>query len=610
MSEHNSNNPSTVLDQLQAIYQLLDQLASRSSDEAASSVSEIKTRLDLLQANMKDDSHQTRLAALYNVSSALGSSLNTDEVLNQVMDSVIQLTGAERGFLMLSDEKDELELKVARNFERQTLDQADMQVSRTVIRDVFQSGEAVVTTDAQADDRFSNQDSVVMYGLRSILCVPLRARGTIIGVIYVDNKVRSGLFTKEDREMLDAFAVQAAVAIENAALYSRTDAALAERIAELETLQEIDRELNTGLDFERVLDLTLDWAIRGTQAQEGWIATRSEENNQMVVVAGSGKGTYLNTDARDLAPALLEGRAVFHSGGTDPLPARLVVPARREGQTIALLGVLRTGKPFSKEAEQFLLRLAEHAALAIENTRLYRAVQEANLAKSQFVSLVSHELKNPMTTIRGYADLMWQGVVGEINEKQHEFLGTILSNVDQMARLVSDLSDISRIEVGRMKIDCGEVQLDRYIQETVTEMNPLFETKSQVVRLELPEGLPLVLADRTRLVQVLTNLLSNAHKYTPEEGMITVSVKTEDQFVRVIVQDNGIGLSEEDLNRLFSQFFRSEDPVVRDQPGWGLGLNVTQQLVQLMGGEIDAESQLGDGSTFWFTLQVAGRSTV
>jgi signal transduction histidine kinase len=606
MPENNTPDRETIVqEQLATIRQILGQLASLCDGEAAQSVSELQTRLDLLQANLKDDRDQMRLSALYDVSSALGSSLNTEEVLNQVMDSVIQLTGAERGFLMLTDESGELELKAARNIERQTLNQAEMQVSRTVIGDVFQSGAAVVTTDAQADDRFSSQDSVVMYGLRSILCVPLRARGKIIGVVYVDNKVRSGLFTHEDREMLDAFATQAAVAIENAELYSRTDAALGERIAELETLQEIDRELNTGLDFERVLDLTLNWAVRGTQAQEGWIATLDEEVDQMIVVAGSGKGTRLNAQAQDLAPAIHAGKPVIHSGGTDPLPARLVVPARREGQTIALLGVLRTGKPFSGEAEQFLLRLAEHAALAIENTRLYRAVQDANLAKSQFVSLVSHELKNPMTTIRGYADLMSQGVVGEVNEKQLEFLGTILSNIDQMARLVSDLSDISRIEVGRMKIDPGKVQLDRYLQEITADMNPQFDAKAQTVILDLPDDLPQVLADRTRLVQILNNLLSNAQKYTPAGGEIVLTAAPEGEYVRVTVQDNGIGMNEEDLAKLFTQFFRSENSIVRDQPGWGLGLNVTQQLVHLMGGEIGAESELGDGSTFWFTLPIS-----
>jgi signal transduction histidine kinase len=549
---------------------------------------------------------QPRLVALYEVSRALGSSLQVDDVLNQVMDAVIQLTGAERGFIMLVDpDSGELDLQAARNIERQTLDRDDMQVSRTVIQNVIRTQKGVVTTNAQEDARFSGQESVMMYGLRSILCVPLLARGASIGVVYADNKIKTGVFIEDDLELLAAFATQAAVAIENARLYTRTDMALAERVAELETLLEIDRQLNSGLDFERVLDLTLDWAVRGTQARDGWIAIKNEDGTSMTVVAGPSKGTVLNTESRDIAPAVYEGRPVFRPGGTNNLPARLVVPVRRENKTIALLGVQRAGKPFPSEAENFLQRLSEHAAVSIQNTRLYEAVQQANTAKSQFISVVSHELKIPMTSIRGYADLLRQGTVGEVNDQQVQFLDTIRTNVDRMASLVSDLSDISRIETGRLRIEIGELPLERYVRETAAGLRPQFEEKDQTLIFDLPEDLPPVRSDRTRLVQVLTNLLSNAIKYTPKGGRITVAAQLEAGIVRISVSDTGIGMSEEDLSRLFTQFFRSEDPAVREQPGWGLGLNVTLRLVELLNGKIGVDSTLGEGSTFWFTQPLA-----
>lgn len=591
---------------LQALRQAVQKLLTQVNGPAAEAAREVHARVELLAGALQPSDEHRRLAALYEVSRALGSSLNVDEVLNQVMDSVIQLTGAERGFLMLLDpETGELDLRAARNFERRNLDRDDMQVSRTVIQEVVRTGQGVVTTNAQTDERFAGQQSVMMYALRSILCVPLRARGEITGVVYVDNKIKSGVFDQQDLEMLEAFAAQAAVAIENARLYTRTDEALARRVAELETLQEIDRELNTTLDFQRVLDLTLDWAVRVTEAESGWIAIRSEDG-PMTVVAGEGKGTLLNPNARDLAPALKEGRPVFRRGGTDGLPARLVVPVRREGQVVALIGVQRRARPFSREAETFLQRLAEHAAIAIENTRLYQAVKAANEAKSQFISIVSHELKIPMTSIRGYADLIRKGAAGPVSEQQAQFLETIRSNVDRMAALVSDLSDISRIETGRLKIELGDVPLAEYVRETVNGLRPQIEAKRQTLTLDLPEDLPLVRTDRTRLVQILTNLVSNAHKYTPEGGSITVRARREGEMVRVSVVDTGIGMSEEDQARLFSQFFRSEDPMVREQPGWGLGLSVTKRLVELLGGEIGVESELGKGSTFWFTLPVAG----
>src|SRR3990170_4576017 len=308
--------------------------------------------------------------------------------------------------------------------------------------------------------------------------------------------------------------------------------------------------------------------------------------------------------------------------------ARLTLPVRREEETIAWIGVQRDGKPFATDAEAFLQRLAEHAAVAIENTRLYQAVQQANLAKSQFISVVSHEIKIPMTSIRGYADLIRIGTAGPVNDQQSQFLEAIRNNVDRMATLVSDLSDISRIETGRLRMEFSAVALDRYLRETASGLMPQIEAKRQSLLFELPEALPAVWVDPARLVQVLTNLLSNANKYTPEGGEITACAAAEPagrlapagcrppgrrpergspepDFVKVSIRDNGLGMSLEDQAGLFRQFFRSESPAVREQAGWGLGLNVTRLLIQGMGGEIGVQSELGKGSTFWFTLAIA-----
>jgi signal transduction histidine kinase len=584
----------------------VDALAAAGSSPDPGLLLRLKEQLNALQVAGLHNGEQARLAALYHVSSVLGSSLQLAEVLNQVMDAVIQLTGAERGFLILRDGPGgDLRLQAARNLEGKSLDQDDMQISRTLVQQVLHSGQGVVTTNAQRDARFSNQQSVMTYALRSILCVPLRARGEVSGAIYVDNKIKAGVFNDRDLEMMAAFASQAAVAIENARLYTQTDAALAERVAELETLQQIDRQLNTGLDLDRVLDLTLNWALRGTQADSGWIALRPDASSPPVIVAGDGKGASLNPDSPEIAPALQRGEFVTHPADPGRLPYRLIAPVHRETRINALIGVQRRAAPFTPEAEAFLRRLAEHSALALENTRLYQAVQQANLAKSQFVSLVSHELKNPMTSIRGFADIIRQGMTGAVSTQAHEFLDTIVDNVDQMAALVSDLSDISRIETGRLRLQLAAVPLARYLQETVGAMRPQIDARRHTLTLDVDPDLPAVYADRTRLVQIITNLLSNACKYTPEGGRLSLAAHLRQPHVHVAVTDSGIGMSQEDLGRLFTQFFRSEDPAVREQPGWGLGLNVTRRLVELQGGEMGVSSEPGRGSTFWFTLPVA-----
>ncbi|HUS83705.1 MAG TPA: GAF domain-containing protein, partial [Anaerolineales bacterium] len=229
---------------------------------------------------------ETRLAALFKVCRALGSSLEINEVLQETMDSVIQLTGAERGFLMLANpETGELTFEAARNFQQENLNKGEMEVSHSVIQDVIRSGEGILTTNAQFDDRFSKQDSITRFALRSILCLPLRTHGEVIGVIYIDNKIRSGAFNKNDRELLEIFAVQAAIALENARLYTRVDTELAKRVSELETLRHIDKELNTGLDFTRVLELTLEWALRSTESEDGCIGLLGKSGS-LSILAG------------------------------------------------------------------------------------------------------------------------------------------------------------------------------------------------------------------------------------------------------------------------------------------------------------------------------------
>ena len=170
-----------------------------------------------LTAQLKE--HEN-LTALYNVSQIVNSTLDLSEVLNLTMDLIIQVTGAERGFLMLIDnETSELTFRVARNMDRETIAGSSFEISRSVVDRVAQEGEPILTTNAQADPRFSAQASVVSYSLRSILCVPLRVKGKITGVIYADNRIKTGLFSEGDRRLLAAIADQAAVAIENARLF-------------------------------------------------------------------------------------------------------------------------------------------------------------------------------------------------------------------------------------------------------------------------------------------------------------------------------------------------------------------------------------------------------
>lgn len=229
----------------------------------------------------------------------------------------------------------------------------------------------------------------------------------------------------------------------------------------------------------------------------------------------------------------------------------------------------------------------------------------ANKSKSEFVSVVSHELKLPMTSIKGYSDLMLSGATGALNENQSNFLTTIRNNVNRMATLVSDLTDISRLESGNLRIEPRAVPVWDVIDEVVTLTRTQLEQKKQTLTLDIPEGLPKAWCDRNRLAQVLTNLISNANKYTPEGGLLTVQALQVDGMIQIKVQDNGLGMTPEDQEKLFSKFFRSADEKVREAPGTGLGLSITKNLIELQGGKIWFESEFRKGTTFYFTTPIA-----
>jgi signal transduction histidine kinase len=226
--------------------------------------------------------------------------------------------------------------------------------------------------------------------------------------------------------------------------------------------------------------------------------------------------------------------------------------------------------------------------------------------RQQFVSHVSHELRVPMTSILGYTDLLRKGIFGPVNEQQLNFLNIIRSNVERMAALVTDLSDLSKLNAGSLTLEFESFGLLDVVDSVARNLQPAFSGKSQSLEIALPADSPQVYADPKRLGQVLTRLLENANRYTAIGGSIRVNIVCNGKTTRLEVKDSGIGISPEDQSRLFEPFFRSDHPAVREGPGWGLSLSVSKRLVEQMGGEIGVASMLGEGSTFWFTVPVIG----
>jgi signal transduction histidine kinase len=232
-------------------------------------------------------------------------------------------------------------------------------------------------------------------------------------------------------------------------------------------------------------------------------------------------------------------------------------------------------------------------------------------ARLQFIDLVAHELKQPMTAIQGYTTLLRLGMGGELNETQRQFVDVIHANVGRMGSLVNNLLEISRLEAGRIRLEFARVDLKTVVEEVVTAARSEIDARDHVLQIDLAEGLPQAWGDRQRLAQILTHLLSNACRYTPQGGTIRIAVdlchapQLPAGHLRVSVTDTGIGLTPEEIASL-DKFFRADHDFVQQQAGSGLGVPIARGLVALHGGEFWVESEPQRGSTFSFTVPPAG----
>ncbi len=551
----------------------------------------------------------SRFEALYTVSRVLGTSLDLQTVLNQVMDAVVQLTGAERGFVMLRDDDGDLKIKVARNYDQRTVSADQFNYSRSIASYVMERGEAVLTTNALEDPRFSGHASVITQSLRSIMVAPLRARGALIGIAYVENRVITGLFKPDDLATLEMLAAQASVGIDNAMLFSATDEALARRLDELSQLRAIDLKLSEKLDLEATIAYTLEAACNLTRATEGYLGMVQADTMHIVAnhhyieqTSRSNKRIHLDDIYPQVKEVVETGNPLTFDAGQYGLQTVLALPILRNRVVIGVLTLKREdGTSFTSDQCEIVERVISRAAIAIENARLYAAVQLADKAKSEFVGIVAHDLKSPMTSILGYADLTLMHK-DNLTERQVTYLTRVHDTVKRMEILVSDLSDISRIESGQFYMDVSSVSVNSIIETAIETITPQMQARKHHLKQEIEPNLPDLKTDFYRLLQVLTNLLSNACKYTPDAGTITLRVQREGPRVRFEVQDTGIGLSKKSLQMLGTKFWRAEDEYTRSQPGTGLGFAITTALVKQMGSPMDITSEMGKGSQFSFTV--------
>lgn len=637
-TERETTGLATMLQEsMQAVQQTLEQPSGVSLSQLTATIQEWQ-RLVAELAN--EPAQEAELSTLYETIRALNSSLDLTETLGLVMDSLIQLTGAERSCLMLFDSEGNLEIQAARHFDQKNVAAADLELSYTVVRDALEGGQPVLTTNAQLDPRFSAQDSVVSFQLRSIVCVPLHVRERTIGALYLDNRLRSGVFSESNLPMLVAFANQAAVSIENARLFEAEQ----KQREMTEALGQAAAVVNSTLDLDQVLDHILEQVERvvpGDTFNIMLLKGQEEEENVawMVRMRGyqnrvpEGQSTNLRIPVAkfpNLVKMMRTGKpVVVPNTAVDPnwVPAKdqewrlsyVAAPILIADQAVGFLNVngTRPGQ-FGPADAQRMEVFAHHAATALENARLYQEsrlqadelaatvakLRELDHLKSEFIQNVSHELRTPLSVVQGYVSLLNAGELGGLQPEQQESVKAIYRRVQALSDMVEDITLIMDVETNPPALE--PVPLNSLVGDAVQGFQLAVEQAQITLRTEIPPSLPFVNGSPTHLRRVIDSLLSNAVKFTPAGGKIVVQLRQESDQIVLRVADTGIGIPPDQQARIFDRFYQVDGSASRRYEGMGLGLALVKEVIEAHGGTIDVDSVVGKGSIFTVALPISG----
>jgi signal transduction histidine kinase len=487
----------------------------------------------------------------------------------------------------------------------------------------------------KADPEYTFVEAQKLGGYRTVLGVPMLREGVPIGVLSL-NRPEVRPFTDKQIELVTTFADQAVIAIENARLLSelrqRTDdltESLDQQTATADVLKIISR---STFDLQVVLQTLVESAARFCAADNATIVR--EKDGLFYTAEAYGYSREFLNYIRNIpikaergsasGRALVEGRVIhIPDVKTDPeytfveaprlgdFRTALCVPMLREGVPIGVLTLTRSEvQPFTEKQIELITTFADQAAIAIENVRLFDEIrdkshqlEEASQHKSQFLANMSHELRTPLNAILGYTELMADGAYGEPSEKMLGILKRLEANGKHLLGLINDVLDLSKIEAGQLALELSDYCIQDIAQTVRSTLEPLATDKKLAFKVELAPQLPPGHGDGRRLTQVLINLVGNAIKFT-DAGEVAIKAEANDGSFHVSVRDTGPGISAADQTKLFQEFQQADNAITRKKGCTGLGLAISKRIVEMHGGRIWVESQLGQGSTFAFTLPV------
>jgi PAS domain S-box-containing protein len=519
------------------------------------------------------------LAALLAILQTATQSLETEKILNDTLDKSLEILDFDVGYIRTLDPaKKNLIVRVARGLSSPEflstsfpLDSPDPIVGKIV----FKTQKPYIGSDIRKDPMFQAR-TMEKEGVISVAMIPIVSKQRAMGFIAVGSK-KFHKFTKREIRLLSAFSSQLGSALENAQLYDEVN----KEKAYIENLVDNAGDAIISTDAE---DRILTWN-HGAEVIFGY--SKEETIGQSLAILLTSRLKAELEEIRD---------KVRLTGVLRNLEVRRM---RKDGI------IIETSLAVSpiRDKDDNVIGFLHLARDITEKKRYEQRLKELDQMKSAFVSNVSHELRTPLTAIKASADNMLDRLLGDLNEKQVGYLTRIKSNTDRLARLINDLLDLSTIEAGKINLRLMNLPLVALVREATESLRPVATEKLIHLRVVSADPRAIAWADRDKVIQVLMNLIGNALKFTPLRGKVTVAVTRNDPaWMQISVADSGPGIPVEEVNNVFGRFYQIDQAGKQKTQGTGLGLAISKALVEMHGGKIWVESELGKGSAFCFTL--------
>lgn len=612
--------------------------------------------LDVYHGKQMEEITQQKdqLAFINKVGRVTSSSLQKEEVYETFLNGVSKLVPYDRiNIFLLTPEGNEVLVEAGEvssgTFETPEIQQGMLiPLEQIPLNEILVSGKSYLNPNLQANQRYLLEQQLVSMGIGSYVAVPIVSRGKVLGSFNLAHRSPNAYGEKEI-ELLEVLSQQLAIAIENSRLFHEVE----EKLTTQTLLNELSRELTQFLDIKE-LSRHLVSSLRDLLKVPFCALWLLGDKNEILPMAMVGTSYYTEEEAMAQAfSQCITAWVVKHGehaivedlskderftlrefAKNEGLVSGIWVPIWRKQRVMGVIACFTWEKRrFSQEEYQLLSTITHQLSTVIENASLYDSLKEyaRNLeekvsqrtaeleiknkkleelaqVRAEFISVASHDMRSPITALLGFSEMLLREKEGKLTETQKTYVRGIHSSGEQVLSMINDYLDISRIDAGMIQVSPREFIVSHAVVESVNSMRSLIQKKKLSVEVEVAEMLPPVKADPRHFKQIVVNYLSNAIKFTPEGGKITIMAElmAEEKktgYIKISVVDTGVGISKADQKKLFRRFVQVGSRA-NVEKGTGLGLSIVKSLTELQGGKVGVHSVPGQGSTFWFTLPV------